>query len=284
MRRVLKLIGVSVGIALVLFVILGVIAHLSPDTDRPNGTHGAAAQGAPSTETNSTTSAPDGSLDSETKHLKWLGDQFQQREESCQQLLKDPYWAKQAPLVADFQADSEAVYTVWAKRCARESALGDAKRLGLCSTALTFATVGFEQMADVLKNESPMKKETIVDWLSKLPNERQAVRASVHHQISSRDEQERLYSELERSTRYEDQGRDFLERGDYYGSWILLAHSGSIKDAVFAETLSPPSDTTISQGWRSGSRAPQQNVPRKVPMLSDTEAPTRPYGASPKVM
>lgn len=243
MTRMLKLIGVSFAIVIALFVIVVIIAGLSPDTDRPDGNRtSSTANGSQSkgTGSNSTPSSQEENIDSEKAHLQWLENQFHQREQAGQQLVSDPYWSKQAPLIADFISDSEAAYSMWHNRCMQETALGDAKRVALCGTAMSLATVGFEQMVDVLQNDAPMKKESIVDWLNKLPNERQSVRQSVHQRISRSDEQERLYSELEKSNRYEEQSRDLLQRGDYYGSWILLVHSDSIKSNVFAETLSPP--------------------------------------------
>jgi len=64
----------------------------------------------------------------------------------------------------------------------------------------------------------------------------------VNDGITNPKEQIMLYSELDRAGSYDDQIRDLLRRGDYDGSRILLGHSESIKDAVFAETAYPPSN------------------------------------------
>jgi len=196
-------------------------------------------------ETDSTVSRPDGDqsgLEREREHLQWMKKGFRENEQLADQLLHDPRWVKQWPLIADFQSDADAWYQSWARRCDQESAHGSRKRLGQCDTAMTFAITGFEVTVVVLKNFSPIQKQAVIDWPEKLREERQEVSLLVHKRITNSKEQMMLYSELDRSASYDDQIRDLLRRDDYDGSRILLGHSESIKDAVFAETAHPPSN------------------------------------------
>jgi len=123
--------------------------------------------------------APDGdtfNLEREREHLQWMKKGFRENGQLADQLLHDPYWAKQWPLIADFQSDADSWFRSWAKRCDQESARGEGKRLGQCDTAMTVAITGFEVTVGVLKNFSPIQKQAVIDWPGKLPDERKKVR------------------------------------------------------------------------------------------------------------
>jgi hypothetical protein len=188
-------------------------------------------------------------LESEKDHLKWLEAEFSKRETTSRRLLNNPSWSKQAPFLADTLSDAKKSHAKWTDRCTQMSTLGDTKRLGLCTTAMIFAESGFETEVDCLDHQVPIKREVVLDWLTKLPDQRQGTRSLVHEKIPNRGEQERLYAELERSGKYEDRGRYLFEHGDYYGSWILITHSDNIRAAVFAEVVDPGanSETTTTE-------------------------------------